>query len=337
MYQKVYFEISGICNARCPWCVTGNQSLGKKSSCSSKFIKPVDFERAIDRLMEIGLINSSSCISLFNWGEPLLHPEFEKILEVLHVRGIDFIISTNASKPVTIKKNLMSNMQAVAFSMPGYSKESYDKIHGFNFEKIVKNIDLLLRTFRKSGFVGTPILSYHIYQFNIDEIHSAVEFCSKKGIDFLPTVAFINDFNLMKAYLDGTMDCELLEKASKDLLLYYVDDLVKHAPKDYHCPQYDSLTMDENCNVLTCCGVPKNHSDYTIGNLFDLSAAEILSKKTSQSVCTECISSGLAYWVHNPCHPDFVQDIVGRSLFKKICRNRNALVRKLRTIYNRGF
>jgi len=23
---------------------------------------------------------------------------------------------------------------------------------------------------------------------------------------------------------------------------------------NYHCPQFDILTIDENCNVLTCCG-----------------------------------------------------------------------------------
>ena len=145
MYKTVYFEISGICNAKCPWCVTGNQSLSKiNNPYGFKFIKPDDFERAIDKLIELGLISSSSCISLYSWGDPLLHPDFEKILEILHIRGIDFSISTNASKSVTVKKKLMSNMQILTFSMPGFSQESYDRIHGFNFKKITQNIELLL-------------------------------------------------------------------------------------------------------------------------------------------------------------------------------------------------
>lgn len=333
MYKTVYFEISGICNARCPWCVTGNQSLSRiNNSYGFNFIKPADFERAIDKLIEMGLINSSSCISLYNWGEPLLHPDFEKILEILHVREIGFSISTNASRPVTIRKNLMSNMQSLIVSMPGFSQESYDKVHGFNFKKITQNIDLLLSNFRKAGFVGTPILAYHIYQFNIGEINLAMEFCSKRGIDFVPSIAYMNDFNLAMAYLNGTMGRELLEKASRELLLYYVDDLIKHVPRDYHCPQYDCLTIDEFCNVLTCCAVPKNHPEYTIGSLFDLSIDEILSKKTSQNICTECMNSGLAYWVHNPIVPSFVGDIIGKSLLKKIYRNRKTLVRRLKLL-----
>lgn len=325
MYKSVYFDISGFCNAKCPWCVTANQS--SNGSNNFNFIKPDDFERAIDKLIEMDLINKSSCISLYNWGEPLLHPNFENILEILHARKINFSLSTNASKAINIKDKLMENMQFIYFSMPGFSQESYNKIHGFNFRKITHNIDLLLNNFKNAGFVGTPILTYHIYQFNIGEINLAMEFCSKKGIYFNPVIAYINDFNLAMAYLNDTMKYELLKNASKDLLLYYVDDLIEHMPKDYRCLQHDDLTIDESCNVLTCCIVPKNHPDYTIGNLFDLSVDEIISKK-SQKVCIECMKSGLAYWTHNPCVPSFVEDIVGKSLLKKVYNNRIRYIRK---------
>ena len=40
MYKTAYFEISGLCNDRCPWRVTGNQSLIRiNSSYGFNFIK----------------------------------------------------------------------------------------------------------------------------------------------------------------------------------------------------------------------------------------------------------------------------------------------------------
>jgi len=261
----------------------------------------------------------------------LLHPDFEHILEILYDRGLNYDISTNASRVITIDKKIMANMQKIRFSMSGFSQESYDKIHGFNFQTITHNIDLLLINFKKAGFVGTINLAYHIYQFNINEINLAKEFCSKRGIVFGVSFAYINDFNLAMAYLNDTMEYKLLKNASKDLFLYYVDDLIERMPKDYQYPQYDYLTIDESCNVLTCCAVPKNHLNYTIGSLFNLSVDEIVSKKTSQNVCTECMNSGLAYWVHNAVVPSFVEDIIGKSIIKKVYNNRfriNSMVKK---------
>ncbi|GBF34170.1 hypothetical protein DCCM_3282 [Desulfocucumis palustris] len=45
-------------------------------------------------------------------------------------------------------------MRFIIFSMPGFSQESYDKIHGFNFEKIKDNIIKMSRNFRENGFTG---------------------------------------------------------------------------------------------------------------------------------------------------------------------------------------
>jgi MoaA/NifB/PqqE/SkfB family radical SAM enzyme len=317
MYKTLYFEISGGCNAKCPWCVTGNGSLGQ---CSPSFVKATDFERAVDILSKKQLIGPSTTIRLYNWGEPLLNPDFEKIIEVLHKRKLAFGVSTNASRVVKVNGNLMTYMDQMSISMPGFSQKSYDRIHGFDFERILENIDSLLNCYRTAGFNGYAGVSYHIYQFNIGEIRLAVKFCASRKIGFSPVVAFLNDFNLAKAYLHGTLSCEVLKEACKDLLLFYVDDIIKCRPSNYHCPQYEYLVIDEKFNVLTCCLVPKNHPDYFLGSLFDLSFDDIKAQKKSRAVCVECNNSGLSYWIHNAPLPSFVDDIIGRPLLNRIKR-----------------
>ncbi len=317
MYKIVYFEISGVCNAKCPWCITGNRSLGQYSS---SFLKALEFESAIEMLSRKQLIGPPTTIHLYNWGEPLLHPEFGKIIEVLHKRRLRFTISTNASRFVKVGGNLMTYMTQLNMSMPGFSQNSYDRIHGFDFERVIRNIDSLLRCYRTAGFRGDAGVSYHIYQFNIGEIKSAEKFCASRKIKLWPAIAYLNDFNLAKAYLEGTMSYELLKEASRDLLLFYVDDIIECRPRTYDCPQYEYLVIDERLNVLTCCAVPEKHPDYSLGCLFDLSSDDIKVGKRSRNVCKECNNSGLAYWSHNAPLPDFVDDILGSPLLKRVKR-----------------
>jgi hypothetical protein len=173
----------------------------------------------------------------------------------------------------------------------------------------LRNIDSLLDNFKKAGFSGYTNMAYHIYQFNIEEIGIARDFCLQRKVNFTPSFAYLNDFNLAKSYLSNNLDYATLKNASKDLLFYYVDKLIASMPKDYSCPQYNYLNIDEQGNLLTCCVLPKNHPNYSLGPILGLSVEEIKTKKVSQSVCRECINSGIAYWMHNPCTPDFADCI----------------------------
>jgi len=311
-YSAFYFEIVGFCNAKCPYCVTGNKSL-KQAGHPSKCIEVNDFQKAIDRLLDIGLMYPGDAVSLFNWGEPTLHPKLNEILKVLKNRDLNFSISTNASKIFHFDDAILSNLQMLMFSVSGFSQSSYDRIHGFKFESILNNIRTYCKNVRKKGSTTKLSMAYHIYQFNIGEIHSARNFCRENGIDFLPYMAFLSDYYMMKSYLDQSASSELMTKIAKDLFLFYVDDLLAKMPKDYICPQYSILAIDEYCNVLTCCGLPKGHPEYSLGKLSALSADEIRKGKLSQKTCAGCIKSGQAYWGHNPFVPSYIYDLAGAA------------------------
>lgn len=307
-YDLVVFEIVGFCNAKCPWCITGNRSINE-SSYPSKFIQVNDFENAINTLLEGNIICPGECFMyLCSWGEPMLHPELNMILRILNKNNIYFALSTNASKIVHFDNDVLENLYELRFSMPGFSQSSYDRIHGFSFDRILRNIYMLIENIEKEGASVHLTMAYHLYQFNIGEIGAAAKFCKENGIEFAPYVAYLNDFNLLRSYVDKSISQELLGKMSKDLLLYYVDELIAKAPKNYECPQFNFLAIDEYCNVLTCCLLPKDHPEYSLGNIFALSYNEIQKGKRSQSVCIDCIKSGISYWVHNSLVPDFMDD-----------------------------
>lgn len=307
MYNQVYFEISGYCNARCPWCVQGRGAL---IPYPSRFIPPQEFRDAIFRLIDEALINSDTIINLYNFGEPFLHPSLQEILQVLSDYNLKYVLATNSSKFVQIDPNLLKNLHRLFISMPGFSQNSYDKIHGFDFKEILTNIGKWIKLLGPERIQ----IQYHIYQFNLDEIEKASEFFKKRGVNFFPYCALIADYNFAKSFLDNTLPREVSERISDELVLSYLPGYLTMLPENYSCPQHSILAIDEYCNVLTCCLLSKADPDYSIGSLFNLSSEEIEQKKTSRKTCKICIGKGIAFWIHNVYCPEFVQDIqAGRT------------------------
>ena len=123
---------------------------------------------------------------------------------------------------------------------------------------------MFCKNIRREGANAKLVMAYHIYQFNIGEISSAAKFCRINGIRFMPYVAYLADYNLARAYLDKSVSKEILGEIAKDLFLFYIDELRANIPQNYICPQFNILTIDENCNILTCCALPKDHPEYLI-------------------------------------------------------------------------
>lgn len=294
-FPVIYLEITGGCNAKCPWCATG-RSVG--GTGPKRYIEVELFARALDRLLDIGAVLTGQTIGLYNWGEPTLHPRLYEILEELGQRGLYADINSNGSiPPKPSKSQSLRHIANMSFSLPGFSQQSQDRIHGFDFERVLRNIDLWIKTLEEAGNPGKIWINFHLYQFSIDEFHPAGNyFWSRYGVKTFPSTAYIADWRLCMDYLNNRMDPATLKKMSSELLLHYVDDLIAGQPKDFSCPQFNWLTIDENCQVVLCCTLPADHEQYHLGSLFDLSLKQIRAAKRSRPVCGECIKDGAAYW-----------------------------------------
>ena len=153
MYKRLYFEISGICNANCKYCANGKNSIsGRFHRKQGSFIGVNDFEQAIRYLLDNNIIGHHTLISLYQWGEPLLHPRIKDIIEILLDHDLCYSFSTNASFPVYLNARELKNLSQAIISMSGFSQQSYDRIHGFNFEKIKLNIVNLIDRYSENGF-----------------------------------------------------------------------------------------------------------------------------------------------------------------------------------------
>lgn len=307
MYEHVVVEIAGKCNARCKWCVTGRANRAGRAQAGA-FMAPETLSRVIAHLHERAIITPDAVFSLYNWGEPFLHPRFQDIAAVLTEAGHEYIVSSNLSRLVPFEgPDSLRRLRAVVVSMPGFSQASYDRIHGFSFERIKGNIEAMLETYRAHGFTGKVQIKSHVYQFNLDELGELLAFAKARDIGVQFTYASFADLDLFMRYLEDSLPREELRELGQDLLL---NRLVKdrgRMPADYQCPYYDALLLDERANIVTCCMVTKEMDDFVIGNLFETDPADIDRLKRSQAVCRRCMGLEIPYLIEKRDYPAFLE------------------------------
>ncbi len=85
MFKKIYIEITSICNLACSFCPSTKLKRQKRSLSVDEF-------RTI--IKQAQPLCEEVCLYLM--GEPLCHPELEKILNICSEEGVKAQISTNA-------------------------------------------------------------------------------------------------------------------------------------------------------------------------------------------------------------------------------------------------
>ena len=297
-FDVVNIEISGICNAKCYWCVTGYRNLCGKPI--GKFMGYQKFVNIIEHLLVKEMIHQNTRVCLYNWGEPLIHPEFDKIVKYLNGKKIHFALSTNASRILkSPTSKAWETLDFITFSMPGFSQQSYDRIHKFDFETIKKNIIQILRELRSHGFRGTASIAYHLYQFNINEIAGAQKFAQENQLFLHVSYAYINDYERLKQYLNNSLPYKELKLAGEELFLGQYDLKNRQVSENYKCQQRNRLVIDEQGEVVPCCIV----GEPTLGNICLFELSSLRKAKENISICKECAEAHIDYLCENPIQP----------------------------------
>ena len=241
-------------------------------------------------MLEYKLYTNKTNFHIYGLGEPLLHPQINDILDITRKYGIKTNISTNASSAPNIDKRNLMTIKKVLISMPGFSQASYDKIHGFRFEVIKRNILKL-----KDNLKDIPFdMTYHIYQFNLNEIEEARVFCEENDIRFAPNYAVLFEKNKCMQYVNNELSYEELKDISKDIFLNILNEQIKNSPKDYCDFRENFLNININGDVRLCNGFSKDYEKNILcGNLLKDNIDDIIKQKYNHSYCKQCMELGL--------------------------------------------
>ena len=148
-FKKVYVEITNQCNLKCDFCPQTNRK--------PEFMSREMFSDILDQIKP-----HTEYIYLHVKGEPLLHPELDKLLDISYEKGFKVNITTNGTLINKVKDILLSKpaVRQINFSVHSLSgnkefkeKEAYiDHIFSFIKEATEKTkIYLSLRLWNLNG------------------------------------------------------------------------------------------------------------------------------------------------------------------------------------------
>jgi len=167
---QYYFYLTAGCNLACRHCW-----LAPKYQPDGGTGGHLDFElfkMAIDEGQPLGLQSVK-----LTGGEPLLHPDFIRIIELLYDKGLPFIIESNGTLMTReLAQHLMEHkLDHISFSLDGATAASHDSFRGVlgSFEKTCNAVEYMVEV----GFHPQVIMSVH--SGNVDEIEPLVRLAEK--------------------------------------------------------------------------------------------------------------------------------------------------------------
>lgn len=294
--QEYFFNIDvvGSCNLKCPSCPVGNFQEVKNPT---GFMKP-------EFLSEIMNKATSECkvtgVGLFNWTEPLLHPQLPELVRIVQTYNIPCHLSSN----LNILKNIDALMQVNPFgfriSVSGFTQAVYGVTHrGGDIERVKKNMVALAEAKQRASATTHIHVLYHRYLGNMDDEILMKNFAESLGFDFSPVWAVMMPLEKGLAYLDKDPtqanltqeDLQLIERLALPLNHELVEIAERY--KNKPCRLRDNeITINFEGNVQLCCAV-YDDSKFRIAAFLSTPLEMLQDKKYAQKICTKCMDKGL--------------------------------------------
>ncbi len=166
-FKRIFVEISNVCNLACSFCPPSNRD--------SKTMSVIDFENVLKKLEGHG-----DHIYLHVKGEPLLHANFNEILELCNGYNKKVNITTNGT---LLEKHGQTIIKNPAVRLVNISLQSFENVENTIAYKEYLNKVL---SFVKQGLSETSIL-FELRLWNFDDDSLITNNENKKILDYIET------------------------------------------------------------------------------------------------------------------------------------------------------
>ncbi len=249
----LYYEPATLCNLKCPSCPTGTGLLERPK----ELVNPEVFKKTIDALADWVFI-----LSMYNWGEPLLHKDFATLVRYAADKGIIVTASSNFSMPLTARQCeeiVKSGLHSLKVGIDGASPAVHALYRrGSNLDQLHKNLRTLILA-REALKSATPIISvsYHVFAHNETEIEEFSKQMSEMGVDTYSAVpAWLPPDGTVSAPKDPQYNMYKAVNAS-------ISKLRSKGKNLRPCTWlYYASIINPGGTISPCCGVVSESSDF---------------------------------------------------------------------------
>lgn len=252
MFKKIYIEITNICNLKCKFCPDTNRN--------KEYMSVENFEKIIKKIHTY-----TNLVCLHVKGEPLLHNDLEKILNILEKYKLKANITTNG----TLIKNKLDILK----------KSKAVRQINVSLHSITQN-DILYREYLKDIFESIEELKDVIISYRLWNLQTIKE----------------NDINneIIKEIENYYKVRNLKESLSQNEFIKIKDNMFINQDIEFTWPDINQeniieqgkcLALKEQIAILVdgtvvpCC--LDNNGDIKLGNILDESLEEILNNPKS--------------------------------------------------------
>ena len=283
-------DILSSCNLKCASCPHSIEETDvPKGSMTLETFKSV-----FDKIMEDSPFTSH--ISLYSWGEPLLHPYLSEIINYVHDRNVAVALSSNLSIKFRsrLDKIIQSNPDSLKVSLSGFFPDAYNNTHqGGDIELVKANLILIRKLIDKYNANTLVDINYHLYKdtcgINIGEME---KFANNLGFVVSKTYALVMPLERVIAHVEGKPD--LQTKLLEDNLLVTIDEGIEASSKSIlpknTCPfRENQININADLSVPICCTVWQRDANVVAKNFLESNLDEINKNKKNVELCNKCM------------------------------------------------
>lgn len=261
-------------------------------------------------------------VALYNWGEPLLHPELPKLVRLARAAGLLPLVSTNLQAEADLDALIQARPHWIRISLSGLSPATYNKNHyPGDVHRLVRRLRHLSERWKALG-AGFPIhLFLHKYKASLGRERDQVQaLAAELGFHYDETWALLTPWEKLLAYYQGRLDPRC--RAFIRRLALHPGDIpavtLEHRPEHPDCAvRLQQTTIDFDGRLPLCC-VVFDRSLYLDGAFLDLPHDAIQRLKYCHPFCGECMRYGLDILATHPAMEGFDRAVCRRLRLKSI-------------------
>lgn len=287
-------DIVGTCNLRCPTCPVGNFAAAERS----KGFMPIELFAEILAKIDRESIARRPTLNLFNWGEPLLHPELHRFIELAHDYGMPVNLSSNLNIKTDLEKMVKAEPESLKISLSGFTDDTYKLTHVRGKISLVKsNMQLLRQMMDKHDSKMQVYVGHHIYKHNAEELSAVKEFCQKLNFVHAPIQAFFQPLEKVRDAIQGTLTSA--ELPVLDLLQLHprerFERLQQTRSTEFDCElRFNQTVINYDGQVALCCSV-YDKENMLDKHFLEASHEELEALKYKHEFCTSCKNFHMDY------------------------------------------
>jgi len=287
-------DILSSCNLKCASCPHSieDTDVPKGSMTLDKF------KEVFDKIIKDS--PSVSHLSLYSWGEPLLHPYLDQIIDYVHKKNVAVALSSNLSINFDkrLEKIVRSKPDYLKISLSGFYPIAYNNTHQGGDIRLVKSNLYLLRYLLDKHNVNTLVdINYHLYKDNSGEnIKKIEELADELGFIVSKTYALVMPLERVISHQSGKPDFQTQELEKN--LLVTIDEGIEVSKKNKlpknTCPfRENQININADLSVPICCTVWQRDENVVAKNYLESSIKEINLQKKKTEICTKCMELSL--------------------------------------------